>query len=222
MPLQIPDEQIPAIVKIRRLSNTSVRELIAALKSAAIEPDSEKMAAQIADRVPGIQIEDLAAIVDVIYELYFVREFANVSQSRFLEDLIQGLRDTAKPDLELKEAEVPSIEDRFKRLLTIDTLNAVAKSARLQRDGERLYCTAKILSDLRPVFTSNAMSRPVGAVITHTLKLDYHKGADIKEFFIVLDSEDLGKLKEVVERAHAKDKTLRGLLKNMKLPDLGV
>jgi hypothetical protein len=61
-----------------------------------------------------------------------------------------------------------------------------------------------------------------GAVITHTLDLEYHKGAELKEFFVVLDSQDLLALKEVLDRAITKDKTLRLLLKNNKVAHLGI
>jgi hypothetical protein len=92
----------------------------------------------------------------------------------------------------------------------------------LQRDGERLYCDAKILSDIRPVFGDKPTVRPVGAVVTHTLRIGYHLGGDHREFHIILDVQDLEALKVAVDRAQAKDKTLRALLKDIKLPDLGI
>jgi hypothetical protein len=43
-----------------------------------------------------------------------------------------------------------------------------------------------------------------------------------KEFHIVLDGIDLGLFADVIHRALLKDETLRSLLKEMRLPDLGV
>lgn len=104
--------------------------------------------------------------------------------------------------------------------MSIEALRTVAKAARLQRDGERLYCTAKILSDIRPVFGKDPTQAPVGAVLTHTLRIGYHEGKEHKEFHIVLDSNDLDALGKAVQRAKAKDKTLREFLKTANLRNL--
>jgi hypothetical protein len=221
MPLQIPDQDIPKIIKIRKLSGAQTEELIRALESAPIEVDSHRVVNRIAKFVRSVPKKDLTAIIEVIYGLYFVREFANVSQSVFLSDLLESIQQSKDPALVLAANEVAEIEKRFERLLSIETIHAVSKSVRLQRDGERIYCTSKILSDIRPVFKNDAAVRPIGAVITHTLKLDYHNDADGKEFFVVLDGQDLIALKEVLDRALAKDKTLRELLRNIKLSELG-
>jgi hypothetical protein len=92
----------------------------------------------------------------------------------------------------------------------------------LQRDGERLYCEAKIISDIRPVFGAKPTARPIGAVVTHMLKCAYHEVGEHREFHVVLDGIDLELLADVVHRALLKDRTLRSLLEEMRLPDLGI
>jgi hypothetical protein len=61
--------------------------------------------------------------------------------------------------------------------------------------------------------SSSPDEEPYGAVIVHLLKLSYHEDGDHKEFFVALDDADLKHLKEVIERAERKAKTLRGKLK---------
>jgi hypothetical protein len=222
MPLPIPRDEVPAIVKIRKLSDPSAEELIGALRTAPMVPDAEELAARIAEHVPSIPTEDLIDIVNTIYALYYVREAAGVGASRFLDDLMDGIQKTRDPQLELSPDEASGLRTRFETLLSIETLRTLSKGLGLQRAGERLYCEAQILSDIRPVFGDDVSSRPVGAVVTHTLRIQYHEGEGHKEFYVVLDSEDLQAIKEVVDRAHAKAETLRGLLKDSKLPNLGL
>ena len=102
-------------------------------------------------------------------------------------------------------------------------LKVISKANRLQSGGKYLYCNAQILSDIRPVFNEDPNEQPVGAVITHTLKIVQHVGTStrMEESYIVLDSQDLEDLKDIVMRASAKDKTLRALLKSTNLPNLG-
>jgi hypothetical protein len=127
------------------------------------------------------------------------------------------------PELAVEKSEIPKLRKKFEKLLNNETFNLLSKAKRLQRDGERLYCDAKIISDMRPVFGAEPTIRPTGAVVTHTLKIIYHKGEGAHgECHIILDSIDLDALSSIISRAQAKDRTLRNLLKEIRLSDLGL
>lgn len=226
MALKIPAEEIPAIVKMCNLPESAIDELVAALSSSTVVPDSEEMAAQVASSVPSIPIQDLTTILDTLYSLYHIREMSEVSPQRFLHDLVHGIRSARSKELEAAIKTLGGtrpIRDRFQKLLTIDALSAVSKAVALQRSGEHLFCEAKILSDIRPVFpVGDAPVRPTGAVVTHTLKLSYHEEGEHKTFFLIFDSDDLEQLRKTIKRAQDKDKILRSLLKDAKLSELGI
>jgi len=190
--------------------------LIAALGSTHLEAEATEMAALIAEYVPDIPTEDLKGIVDTVYALYAVREFSEVEYDRFLADLVADIvRHT-----DFKDS--LSVTIRFDKLLSIEKLSMLSKAIKLQRDGERLYCEAKILSDVRPVFGDGPIARPLASVVTYTMKIIYHEGGEHKEFFIVLDRADLVELHDVLGRAKLKDRELRDLLAETKLPVLGI
>jgi hypothetical protein len=200
-----------------------VDQLTAALSSFPPTPDSDDVAKLIAPQVPDIEPEDLTDILDTIYAPYYVREVSDIKLSRFLNDLIQTFRTSPDPHLAVTDDdEAGRVRARFKKLLSIENIGLLSKAMRLQRDGERLYCEAKILSDLRAVFHDDVSSRPAGAVLTHTLKLSYHENGDHKDFFIILESQDLERLRKIVEGAQAKELTLRTLLDEAKLQDLSI
>jgi hypothetical protein len=54
------------------------------------------------------------------------------------------------------------------------------------------------------------------------LKVRYHEGEgkEHREFHVVLDSSELDDLGDIIQRAQAKDKSLRELLKSAELPSL--
>lgn len=135
-------------------------------------------------------------MLDSLYDLYFIRELAGIPKNVFLDDFMDSLERTDQ--MEIKKDDLPKLRVKFERLLNIESLNLLSKAKRLQRDGERLYCDAKILSDIRPVFRDRPTVRPNGAVITHTLMLGYHEGGEHKEFHVVLDRIDLELLKDVI------------------------
>jgi chemotaxis protein CheY-P-specific phosphatase CheC len=220
MALQIPKEYLPAIGKILKLSDAAVEELINAMSSATITAEAAGMAEKITESVPSIPYEDLVDIVQILYSLYHVREFSEVRPARFVRDLVETL--LLNPDFGISKSDASPTGKRFQRLLNVKTLNTLSKAIRLQRDAEHIYCEAKIISDIRPVFGDNVKQRPLSAVITHTLKLGYDQLGEHKEFFIVLDEEDLGALQSVVERAKAKGQTLTEILNAARIPRLGI
>jgi hypothetical protein len=220
MALQIPKEDVAALAAINALPDATVQKLVTAIDSTPLTFDTGEVAERVAESTPSIPVPNLERMLDTLYSLYQIRELVGVSRSTFVEDLMEGMQD--KPELAFPKQDTLKIRARFEKLLNIDALNTLSKAGRLQRDGERLYCDAKILSDIRPVFGAKATARPVGAVVSHTLRIGYHKGGKHKEIHIILDAEGLKQLKTTIGRAEAKDKTLRELLKETRLPDLGV
>jgi hypothetical protein len=219
MALEIPKEDAGSITAIQTLSHASMEKFISALTTAPLTSNPDEMVTHIAKRVPSIPKDQLTRMLGTIYTLYHIRELAGVEHSQFLDDLMEAIQQS--PTLQLSQKETPKLRSLLERLLNIDSLNMVAKAGRLQRDGERLFCTAKILSDIRPVFSSDPAGRPIGAVLTHTLKVGYHDGKEHREFHVVLDSSDLDQFGDTIQRAQAKDKSLRGLLRSIDLPNLG-
>lgn len=217
MPLEIPPEDRNAIATVKTLTPAVLETFIFALKGAPPISNPHEMAEHMAKLIPSFPKDRLASVLEMLYTLYYIRDLSGVRPGTFLNDLMESVAS----GLSLSKHDVPKVRMMLERLLSIDTLNTVSKASRLQRDGERLFCMAKILSDIRPVFKSNPSLAPAGAVITHTLKIGYHEGRDHLETQIVLDSDDLDALAAVIERARAKDKTLRAFLKRSKLPNLG-
>jgi len=221
MPWQIPKDDLLAIMQINYLSNTVIGELSSALETAPMKYDIEEMIGGISNSFSSIPYDDLVRIGSTLETLYHIRETTNVELSIFIEDIIQGIQYGNYDNVELKEIEYDSLKRKLEILLNIRTLKLASKSAMIQRDGERLYCESKILSDIRPIFDDDPSITPSAAVITHTLKIKYHTGREIQEFHVILNSEDLESFSEVITRAQTKEKTLQLLMEKANLEDLG-
>jgi hypothetical protein len=219
MPLDIPPDDRGAIATVKTLTPAVLDSFIAALKSAPAISNPHEMSEYVSGKIPSFPEDRLTPVLEMLYTLYYIRDLSGVSSTTFLDDLMDGIALGAEP--RLTRHDIPKLRAILEKLLSIETLSIVSKASRLQRDGERLYCNAKILSDIRPIFKDDPSAPPVGAVITHTLKVGYHEGRGHMETQIVLDSDDLTKLAAVINRAQLKDKSLRTFLKRSKLPNLG-
>src|SRR5439155_18683870 len=132
-------EETGAITKIKALPAVSMERLISALKAAPPIPDPQQMAERIAKQLPSIPVDRLSSMLATLYTFYHIREISGVDKPRFLDDLMDGIQDI--PDLKLAPKELARFRSVLGRLMDIEALNLVAKALRLQRDGERLYCT---------------------------------------------------------------------------------
>ncbi len=217
--LRIPEQYRSGLAKLRSLSDESFEKLLVALQKSPPMVKAEELSDRVAPEVPGIAKNDLGKIIRTLSSLYFVRVDAEVSTKRLASDVCAAMQSTGDEELKLSEPEQPKFKDRLEKLLSVDSLSHASKAVGLRGDFARLFCDAKILTDLRPIF-AKPEEPPVGAVITNTLKLGYHEGRNHREFYLTLDAEDISNLRKVLIRAESKAKSLKALLEKIGMPDL--
>ena len=124
---------------------------------------------------------------------------------------------------------VGDIADASKRDQFLRYLDRVVRARSVHITGKALgvlsdanvYCTARTISDIRPVFSEETLSAEVG-VIVHQLKLTYHYGPrrERRDVFVSMDRGDLAELQRVVERAIRKHDALVELASKLNFPFL--
>jgi hypothetical protein len=201
--LRIPLADKAGLKLIRQLTEDQLVTFIAELeRNPAAEPE-----------VPGVHPKDVTQIVGTLERLYQVRGYGEVSIDEFVSDISEALRESD----ELSPSEEQSFRGRLTRLLDIEALNIAAKATDLAQEYLHLFCTARILTDARPIFGTDPSAAPSAMVITHTLKIDYHEGTDMKEIYLAIGSGDISELREVLDRAEAKAVSLRKMLESAKM-----
>ncbi len=203
--LDIPKEDRPGLTTLREMSEGAFAALIIELERS---PDSTPS-------VPGVSSEDAESLKNSIDTMYTVRAYTDVP----VEELVSDVCEALKADDDLPQGEEPRFRDRLLRILNIDALNVAAKAVLLQNEHERDFCSARILTDARPVYGEDPEAPPVAMIVTHTLKLVYHHGAGgpLHEIYLSLGSRDLRELRDVLNRAEAKAKSLRDVLETTKV-----
>ena len=91
----------------------------------------------------------------------------------------------------------------FKALLESKLFRVTTKSANLAYDYANLLRTARIITDVRPIFNESAEGID-GAVISHVLRLKYTGQDDESSLSIVMDATDVRRLLAECERALTK------------------
>lgn len=215
MPRIASEKATKKLQDILTLPENKFNQFIKASKSSPIVSSADALISNLSKEIKIFPAEELEEVIKTVDSLYHVREFSGVRHDRFFNDLLEDLCDG------INEANCTTIKANLQALLDIPVFKAIAKADRLQNDGDRIYCESKIISDIRPVFDADPKAKPIGAVVTHTLKIAFH-GDDHNEFRVVLDSEELTSLKENIERALQKDEALRKMISEVDLKILGI
>ncbi len=216
---RIPQQFRLGFAKIKTLSSADVDTLVAALETSPRTGGLKGMISSVAAQVPSLKKGDVEDIVRTLYSLYLYRADADTLLPGFISELIGAMRATGEKSLALPEEAENEFQDKLTRLLGVTEFAVASKADQLRSDYAKTFHSAKILTDIRPIF-GKPEEIPIGAAITHTLKIEYHEEGEHKQFYIAMDAEDLQQMRKVLQRADDKASSLKSLLKNAGLPDM--
>jgi hypothetical protein len=218
---RIPKVYRAGFAKIRKLLPSEVDAITASLEKASATGAArvKDLISVVASDVKTLKREDVEDVVKALYSLYVFRADAELPLPTFISDLTGAMLASGEESLAVPEQGKAEFENKMTKLLSLDKVAVASKIEHLKFEYPNTFHDARILSDIRPIF-AKPDERPVGAAITHTLKIVYHVDDGHKEFYVTLDAEDLQKMKKILERAEAKVSSLRSLLKTADLPEL--
>jgi hypothetical protein len=216
---RIPEQYRHGFAKIKGLSLTDANAIAAALEKSPTTGGLRGMLSTVAEQVSALKREEAEDIVATLYSLYVYRADADTSLDGFVSELISAMRASGDGALIVSEQEENEFRQKIGRLLSVSRSAVISKAEQLQSDYAKTFYDAKILTDIRPIF-AKPEEIPVGAVVTHTLKIEYHEDGEHKAVYLALDAADLQQMKKVLQRADSKVSSLRLLLKNAGLPDM--
>jgi hypothetical protein len=215
---RIPEPYRPGLAKIRKLTPEALSDIANAMATVAPGGGVKEMIAAV-ENVPSVGKEDAIAIVRTLYSLYNYRASTETLLAEFVPVLVAAMQASGDASFTLSEGEKDLFSQKLTRLLGLGSLELSSKVEQLKTDYRSIFCDAKILTDLRPVFADPGAA-PVGVAITYTLKIAYHEDGDHKELYFALDAEDLHKLRKVIDRAEVKASSLKSVIATANLQDL--
>jgi hypothetical protein len=216
--IKIPERFRDGLRLLATIPAPAYEELFAALRSApsSFVTDRE-LSAWISSEVKAVPEADITKIVQTLASLHRLMLRTKVSVSKLAADAGGAARELFKDVGE-------QIDERLSALLPLNALNIISeKGKELQAMGEKILHEAQILTDIRPVFGDSLDEAPKAAVVIHTLRIDYHESVTPpchRELFFSLDADDIAQLKKTLERAEAKEKSLRLVLEKAQLKSI--
>lgn len=207
--VRIPKGYEHRFVRLRELKAESVDELVSVLENEPPTLDPYGLGEKIAPEISTLTPDDVAEIVRTVIPLYALRGRTGVPIPDFVEDILRAMDETDAEELKLSGQDREDFRDRMIQLFSVESIDVGLKAEELLLDHEHTIHSARVLTDIRPVFGIDPEDSAKAAVIVHMLKISYHdESKEVKEFYVALDTGDISRLMGVLERADAKAESL--------------
>lgn len=219
----IPSQYEDGFAKLLSLlGREPAQELLEALKEVPPTMDYSAMISALDQRTNTIPHDDVADIVFALLPLSTLQADLDTSASNIAESISRELERSDSENLRLTSEVRERFKDFLVELLSSPPLKIAGKARNLQLEDEHVFQEARIVTDIRPVFGDDSESRPVGAIIVHTLKLGYLDGNQFKNFYISIDAKDIRVVRDLLERADTKAAGLRDVLEAAEVAHIDV
>jgi hypothetical protein len=209
--LRIPEEHKQGLA---RLLNLGAEDWQKVLKVLATVPITNTLASTLAEElahIDSIPPSDLEDVPETLISLYIVLAHSKQEPSEVIEDIQQALEGKA-------ELRFPNeVGHRLSQLLDFESLVVSTKAEGLMYEYENIFSTARVVTDIRPVFGFDVEELPKAAVIIHTLSLHYYHEGNHREIRLALDEIDIDDIIEALERASKKAESLKSVLETAQL-----
>lgn len=220
--LRIPRERERGLANILKLSDESICELISALKEVKPTSNLKKQSQSVASKVHTIPSDEVDNIISTLISLYSASEYLDSDLSEIVENVCKAIEQSKFEQFKFSGEERNVFKERLLKLLNVESVSIYSKVINILREQNNVFCNARILTDIRPVFGAKLDNPPLAALVVHSLRISYHQGDTEKEFYIAMDSNDIQELREVLNRANLKADNLRKVIEAAKVPQFDI
>lgn len=215
MALRVPEQQVVHIKKLLELPDDKIENFLDALAKEGPQFNVFDLSAELSEilQLPGDLTE---GVVRVLVSLYRTRDWTEPIESFVDGKVFRALKRAQTFSPENADAQWQKLRKFLVGALSLErSVGTAAKAGPVLTQHERIFNGARIMTDLRPIFHLDVSEKPDAAVIIHMLKITQRDnfGQQSDQYF-ALDSNDLAVMKEIIERASRKEKTLRSVMKD--------
>jgi hypothetical protein len=205
--IQVPEAYRSGLSAVAELDDEAVEALEAYISSAPPTLTGAQLLEGAHAAIPRVERPLLDSVLTALLSLFRASDDLQLSMEQVADQL------SSSPDLSLDRVKRQVLRERIRRLTQSGTLSLTSKGLGLVTANERSFHSARIISDIRPVFRDDPSSKPDAAVLVHLLSISYHVASgELREVQVGLDQVDLNLLERIVERAKAKSRSLSAVL----------
>lgn len=215
--IKIPPKYREVLIGLASLSSTAVKDLESVLGKAGPALTSREEAFALSSQLKAIPADEGMEIFEALLPLYMLKGSSTKNTVEFVEDIIASLKAGTATEKKLTQKQVTPLTICLTKLLGLEAIDLSAKAMSVLLEQQHSFTSARILTDIRPVFDYDTSKPLAGAVLIHNLKIEYMESGEDKEFFVALDKKDIQRLIDVLLRAQQKESSIKQFLEQSNL-----
>lgn len=221
-PFTIPESAFGPIRDLVDMDSKDFEAFVLGLTNAKPSISPAALGRHIASEASGLSRSVVNSIVDEIVTLEYLKQDSELSAAKFASSLTAAALEASSEDFSFTDEDAKILEQRLTAIFSADhVLELNTKSASILTDHDRLFLSAKILTDARPVFNEDG-SKIEAFAIVHMLRLHVAHNQNHEDIFVALDVGDIPKLRNVLDRADQKAEAIQAMLKSTETPYLDI
>ncbi|MFH0910445.1 MAG: hypothetical protein V1918_02900 [Planctomycetota bacterium] len=221
MAIEIPELHIPSIAKFAQYSKAEIESFFKAVENTQPTCFIQNFSRHVAEKT-GKKKSETRGIIVMLAGLYILIDQKTYEPDGLIADVSDAITKSNDERLKAIASNIDDFKTRLKEALSFNkTLGVIAKARDVSLQHERLYSDGRILTDIRPVFSTGSETDISTMLITQTLQISYTERrdtSDIKDIFITLNVDDLKKLGQLIDRALKKHEAIHALLDDKNIP----
>jgi hypothetical protein len=213
MARSLPSSLVKGLNEIATLSSADFGELLARLRAIPTEIKQHRVFSG-TDFEVGRLPDKGQSLKEAAFSLLLSRAGSRIPIAEFVE----GLTDALHLDSDLLE----TLRSRVTDILSIDTLDLVARAHNVLLEHAQTFSSARVVSDIRPIFEDDVKLPPRAAVLVNMLSIEYFSAGIRHKFVVAMDDVDVRELLATLQRARDKSETLQHTMKHGDIPYIKV
>ena len=214
----LPDALKGSLRLVLSLDDNQIDELVKLYENSKPALSAKEYADRISDNVKSLPASDAYRITRGLLAFYQVKIGRDLSG--FIDQVSSATGEDDTPVFGEGEREV--FKHNIEPLLSLhNSLEITAKSNNVYAEHDHVFCSARIMTDMRPVFDESDDFNLSAVGIVHTIKIEYHRNGDHNSFFVAMDHSDLKEMQKLLNREEQKTAKLVGSLSKWDIEVLG-
>lgn len=207
--LSVPPRHRAHLGRLADLSSEERSQLVEALTALPAFTAMPDVAERLKAVITSETIEEARALAEALIALSAQRA---VWSARDL-----AARVARSEDLAVTEDRRDSFADFLAELIEAKALVTMGKAIDVMTEHAHVYQSARLMTDIRPIFRDEPDAKPTGAALIGLLVLNHTTNGRRQSIHVAMDRADLHELRTVVDRAITKMDSLRSFLDKAEL-----
>jgi hypothetical protein len=212
MHLIVPEQQVPHIKWLLELPDEKLEAFLSVLDRTSPHFNVYDLS----DEFQVLQLPQyrVVEILRVLGSLYLTRKVKEPLEKFVDEEVYGALNNVHTFAPEKAQAQWEKLRKFLLAALSFErSLGTTTKAGDILTRHERVFQSARIMTDMRPIFHVDVKEKPDGALVIHMLKITQRDGlGNQKDFYFALDRNDMTTLMDMIQRGLEKETTIRKMM----------